>query len=175
MDTPNILHIAADRAATSNPGFHGTVLITRPHTAASKLLIPMFLFQWVLVWICRTWWNDPQTNPLVQITSQLIFRSYSRQTDKMYDQYVLGCSLQKPDEKQNPMSSLGRNLGLQLSMWKSSLLHCVSRLAGWKSFLKQNSIQVRLRSHSEGGQWDHWSGASRNREDCFAELNWDTL
>lgn len=89
MDAPNILHIAADRAATSNPGLHGTVLITRPGTAASTLLV-----------------SDVSESASTcldlsdMITTTIIFRSYSRLSVKLYDQYVMWCSVQKTNVKE---------------------------------------------------------------------------
>lgn len=118
--------------------------------------------------------HSPKKNsPPVQLTSQLLHRC-GRQTE-LHDTFLIWTTNENKTQWAAERARPGPNLCLQLSLWKSSLLHRFSRLAGRKFSLKQNSIQVRLRSHSEGGQWDHWSGASRNREDCFADLNWDTL
>lgn len=174
MDTPNILHIAADWAARSNPGLHGTGLITRPQTAASTRLIPSVS---VSVSACLGLQNVMERPPNQPTgadnitTSGFIVDSLIGYMTHMFCDVVYRKRMLMTTQWGAEPARLVPNLGLQLSMWKSSLLHCFSGLAGWKSSLKQNSIQVRLRSHSEGGQWDHWSGASRNREDCFFDLN----
>lgn len=92
-------------------------------------------------------------------------------TDRWATRQLLWLSAQKTDGNQTRWAAdpLPAALPVEKQLTAPHLL------AGRKFSLKQNSIQARLRSHSEGGQWDHWSGASRNREDCFADPNWDTL